>query len=194
MNGEVITPTVRILIIINVAVFLLQGLTGDSRLIAAFALWPEPDLLPWQLVSYAFLHGNLPHLFFNMFALWMFGSDIERLWGPRRFTIYYFTSVIGAAFMHLLAAAYSGVHYPTVGASGGVFGILLAFAMLFPNRMVVLLIPPIPMKAKYFVLLYGVIEFWLGVSGAQTGIAHFAHLGGMLFGLILILYWRSTRT
>jgi membrane associated rhomboid family serine protease len=193
MNGQVVTPTVRVLIFINVAVFLLQNLSGDSRIIVAFALWPQPDLQPWQLVSYAFLHGNLPHLFFNMFALWMFGSDIERLWGARRFTIYYFTAVIGAALMHLLAASYSGVHYPTVGASGGVFGILLAFGLLFPNRMVVLLIPPIPMKAKYFVLLYGVLEFWLGVSGAQTGVAHFAHLGGMLFGLLLLLYWRSVR-
>jgi len=144
---------------------------------------------PWQLLSYGFLHGNLTHLFFNMFALWMFGTQIENLWGSRAFAVYYLVCIIGAALVQLLVLQLQGSGGVTVGASGGVFGILLAYGMMFPNRTIMLLIPPIPMKAKYFVVLYGVLELVFGVSGARTGVAHFAHLGGMLFGLALILYW-----
>ena len=200
-------PVVQALLIGNVAVFLVQGLGGMS-LIQTFALWPlgtpryieggiiglqeVPRFELWQLVTYSFLHGNLLHLFFNMFALWMFGSLIETVWGSRRFLVYYFACVIGAAVAQLIVASSQadGI-YPTIGASGGVFGILLAFGMRFPNQYILLLIPPIPIKAKWFVLIYGAIELYLGITGTQAGVAHFAHLGGMLAGLLLILYWRG---
>jgi membrane associated rhomboid family serine protease len=139
------------------------------------------------------LHGNLNHIFFNMFGLWMFGRDIERMMGARRFLIYYLTCVIGAGIVQLTVAGTQGGIYPTIGASGGVFGILLAFALAFPNRVIMLLFPPIPMKAKYFVLMYGLLELYLGLSGGAPGVANFAHLGGMFFGFMLIQYWRKAR-
>ncbi|MEX0976826.1 MAG: rhomboid family intramembrane serine protease [Woeseia sp.] len=164
-----------------------------------FQLWPlasaYPEFMPWQLLTYGFLHdpNGLTHILFNMFGLWMFGRDLERLMGAQRFLIYYLTCIIGAGIVQLIVANLQGGNYPTVGASGGVFGILLAYAMAFPNRTVVLLIPPIPMKAKYFVLFYGLLELYLGVSGRAPGIANFAHLGGMLFGFMLLQYWRRTK-
>ena len=128
-----------------------------------------------------------------MFGLWMFGRDLERMMGAKRFLIYYLTCIVGAGIVQLTVAATQGGVYPTVGASGGVFGLLLAFAMAFPNRMIVLLIPPIPMKAKYFVAIYGGLELYLGLSGRSPGVANFAHLGGMFFGFLLIQYWRNGR-
>ncbi|NNC77915.1 MAG: rhomboid family intramembrane serine protease [Woeseiaceae bacterium] len=162
-----------------------------------FGLWPagvdgSPFML-WQVLTYGFLHGDFMHIAFNMFALWMFGRELEHIMGTKRFLIYYLTCVIGAAFVQLVVARYSGSIYPTIGASGGVFGILLAFGMAFPNRMIMLIFPPIPMRAKYFVLLYGLLELYLGVSKTAPGVAHFAHLGGMLFGFILLQYWSNTR-
>jgi membrane associated rhomboid family serine protease len=171
---------------------------GNQFLVINFGLWPAgvpgSPFAPWQVVTYAFLHGDIMHIAFNMFALWMFGRELELLMGPKRFLIYYFTCVVGAALIQLLVAKGQGGLYPTIGASGGVFGILLAFGMTFPNRMIVLLFPPIPMKAKYFVIIYGVLELYLGVSGNAPGIAHFAHLGGMLFGFLLLQYWNRQRT
>jgi membrane associated rhomboid family serine protease len=202
-------PVVQALLIGNGVVFLLQGL-GGMELIARFALWPMgtptfidgqfglervPQFQVWQLVTYSFLHGNLLHLFVNMFALWMFGTLVELVWGSRRFLVYYFACVLGAGLLHLLVLAVSASGpvdpVPTVGASGGVFGILLAFGMRFPNQYILLLIPPIPIKAKWFVIIYAAVELYLGITGTQAGVAHFAHLGGMLTGLILILYWRG---
>lgn len=202
-------PVVQALLIGNGLVFLAQLLGNEQALIIHFALWPAtspgiietaqglqrvPDFQLWQLVTYAFLHGGLIHLFFNMFALWMFGTQLEYTWGSRRFLFYFFFCVVGAALLQLYVvsgAAAEGNIYPTIGASGGVFGILLAFGMRFPNQYILLLIPPIPIKAKYFVLIFGAITLYLGVTGTQAGIAHFAHLGGMIFGLLLILYWRG---
>jgi membrane associated rhomboid family serine protease len=123
----------------------------------------------------------------------MFGRDLERLMGAQRFLTYYLTCVVGAGIVQLIVAAMQGSTHPTIGASGGVFGILLAYAMAFPNRTVMLLFPPIPMKAKYFVLGYGILELYLGVSGRSPGVANFAHLGGMLFGFMLLQYWRGKR-
>lgn len=207
-RAGVFPPVVQALLIGNIAVFLVQQVTGGGMaLIETFALWPMgtpryvdgiiglqevPRFELWQLVTYSFLHGNLLHLFFNMFALWMFGSLIETVWGSRRFLYYYFTCVIGAALVQLVvASAQAQGIYPTIGASGGVFGILLAFGLRFPNQYILLLIPPVPIKAKWFVLIYGAIELYLGITGTQAGVAHFAHLGGMLAGLLLILYWRG---
>jgi membrane associated rhomboid family serine protease len=128
-----------------------------------------------------------------MFGLWMFGRDLERLMGPQRFLTYYMTCVIGAGVIQLIVVQIQGSVYPTLGASGGLFGILLAYGMAFPNRTVMLLFPPIPMKAKVFVIVYGLLELFLGVSGYAPGIAHFAHLGGMLFGFLLLRHWSRRR-
>lgn len=186
-----ITPFVRILLVANGLIYVaMWQLDWADRIAEWFALWPYPQVLPWQLVTYGFLHGGFTHLFFNMFALWMFGRRIEAYWGTKRFVIYYFICVIGAALVNLFVLALQGRPSLTLGASGGVFGILLAYGMMFPNNRVVLLIPPIPMKAKWFVILYGVLELSFGVTGIGPSIAHFAHLGGMLFGFLLIQYWR----
>lgn len=152
------------------------------------ALWPIGSGLfyPWQVVTYIFLHANLMHIFFNMFALWLFGQGVENLWGTKRFVWFFFITGVGAAVTQMVI----GGGGPVIGASGAVFGILLAFGMMFPDRYIVLLFPPIPIKAKYFVIIYGAIEFISGVGGFSVGIAHFAHLGGMLFGYAIIRYWR----
>jgi len=147
--------------------------------------------LPWQVGTYAFLHGSMAHLFFNMLGLWMFGAELERIWGPKRFVQFFAASVLTAAAMQLIVNAWMGSPFPTVGASGGLFGLLLAYAMMFPNRTIMPLFPPIPMKAKTFVALYGGLELILGVTGTQAGVAHFAHLGGMLGGYLMIRYWRG---
>jgi len=186
-------PVTQALIIINVLAFLLQSLLGDGPT-AALALWPFGTyFMPWQIVSYAFLHGSTTHLLFNMFGVYMFGSDLERVWGPRRYFTFYMVSAIAAAITQLIVSSLTGAVYPTVGASGAVFGLLLAFAMVFPRRMVVPLFPPIPMRAPVFVALYGGLELVLGVTGTQAGVAHFAHLGGMAGGYLLMRYWRGVR-
>lgn len=196
-----LAPVTRLLIIANVLVYGLQLLIGNL-LIVNFALWPlgsgrfgyAPAFEIWQLASYAFLHGGWTHLFFNMFALYMFGSEIERLLGARRFVVYYLVCLIGAAIAQLIVMQMMGREpFPTIGASGGVFGILMAFGMAFPNRKLMLLFPPIPMPAWLFVTLYGVMELVLGVTGTQQGVAHFAHLGGMAAGFILLQFWRRRR-
>lgn len=201
-------PVTRVLLGSCVIVFLLQAVLGDPAFFD-FMLWPlgehtlgylkgslvTVEFFPWQLVTYGFLHGDLAHLFFNMFALVMFGGQLERAWGPRRFAWYYFVCVIGAALVQLIVATMafreSGEPYPTIGASGGVFGLLLAFGMLFPHARLMLIFPPIPMKARTFVILYGAAELLMGVFYRGSGVAHFAHLGGMLFGFLLIQYWRG---
>lgn len=194
IDNSAIPTGIFILLIANGLVFAAQQIEPRFMLYY-FALWPfgpaESPFQPWQLVSYGFLHGNMSHIFFNMFGLWMFGRDLERMMGTQRFLTYFMTCAIGAGIVQLTVAGIQGGVYPTVGASGGVFGLLLAYAMAFPNRTVMLLIPPIPMKAKYFVLLYGLLELYLGLSGRQTGVANFAHLGGMLFGFLLIRYWQQ---
>lgn len=190
-------PVIRALIITNVLGFALQTLLGDF-MFASFALWPfgaraygGAAFAPWQLVSYAFLHANLMHLLFNMLGLWMFGSDVERVFGERRMLVYYFVAVISAGIVQQIFAKAVGSFYPTVGASGGVFGLLLAYGTMFPRRTVMLLIPPIPMPAWLFVIAYGALELVLGVTGTQEGVAHFAHLGGLIGGYALLRLWRG---
>ena len=192
-------PVTRALLIANIAVYLVQMLTGDL-LIVHFALWPlgpsrfadVAGFEPWQLVTYSFLHGGLTHIAFNMLALWMFGGPIERLFGSRPFALYYFVCVIGAAVAQLLVVRFwTGGFYPTLGASGGIFGLLLAFGMMFPHERIMLLFPPTPMPAWLFVIGYGVVELFLGITGSAAGVAHFAHLGGMAIGFVLIQYWRG---
>jgi rhomboid family protein len=190
-------PATRWLLLANIAFFFVESLSGSSGLIDYLALWPlgtagAVSFEPWQIVTYSFLHASFWHLFVNMFALYMFGGELERLWGQRRYFQLYFASVVAAAVSQLLFASLSGAPpYPTVGASGGIFGLLLAYAMYFPRRTIVLLIPPIPMPAWLFVTLYGLLELYLGVTGTQEGVAHIAHLGGMLGAWLVILYWRG---
>lgn len=230
-----VPPVVKNLIIINVlmlfATWVLElkgiNLTG----ILGLRYFASPEFRPFQLVTHLFMHGGLMHLFFNMFALWMFGRVLESVWGPKRFFIYYFVTGLGAAALHTFVnylefqyvasnmspesvqmvfsqgadVISQGKNYldpdagrlnailnaPTVGASGAVFGILLGFGMLFPNTQLMLLFPPIPIKAKYFVIGYGAIELFSGITNPGSNIAHFAHLGGMLFGFIMIKYWNK---
>ncbi|RMG33536.1 MAG: rhomboid family intramembrane serine protease [Gammaproteobacteria bacterium] len=196
------TPVVRILLALNIALFLVELLRPEA-LLGRFALWPlgvdggtasfgmQPTFEPWQLLSYAFLHGGWMHLLLNMYALWLFGVPMERTWGSFRFLVFYLVCVVGAGLTQLLATLHSAEAYPTIGASGGVFGILLAFGMTYPNVRLMLLFPPMVLRAKWFVILYGAVELVFGITGTQAGVAHFAHLGGMLFGYLLIRYWRS---
>ena len=191
-----IPNVIFMLLIANGLVFALQQMSFEFMMVN-FALWPathsQSPFMPWQLLTYGFLHGNLTHIAFNMFGLWMFGQDLERLWGPRRFLTYFLVCVVGAGLIQLIVAGWQGGLYPTVGASGGLFGILLAYGLTFPNRIVVPLFPPIPMRAITFVIVFGLLELYLGVSGTAPGIANFAHLGGMLFGFLMLRYWRGPR-
>jgi len=192
-------PGTQTLLWINVGAYLLDNYLG-GEVSQQLALWPlgsgalgAPGFMPWQLLTYSFFHEGFAHIFFNMLGLVMFGGDIERVWGKNRFLTYYFTCVLSAGVTQLVFSWATGMVAPTIGASGGVFGLLLAFGMLFPRRTVVLLIPPIPMPAWLFVTVYGFIELFQGVAGTQAGVAHFAHLGGMLGGWLMLRYGRPRR-
>jgi membrane associated rhomboid family serine protease len=196
-----LAPVTRALLFANVGIFIVQMLTGDL-LIGPFALWPlasaqyptAPGFEVWQLLTYGFLHGGLDHLFFNMLALYIFGTEVERLLGSKHYLTYYLVCVIGAAAAQVaVMGAMDQPPVPTVGASGGVFGLLLAFGLAYPQRRIMLLFPPIPMPAWLFVTLYGLLELYLGVTGSGAGVAHFAHLGGMAAGYALLAYWRHGR-
>src|ERR1700686_3870671 len=193
---------VIILIAANVLVFLLQLQSGGALDDGVFALWPlQPidgvsNFHSWQIITYAFLHSthNNFHLLFNMLGLWMFGAEVERYVGPRRLLACYFASVVSAALSQLfIPAVFGAPPVPTIGASGGVFGLLLAYAFLFPKRKVIPLIPPIPMPAWLFATLYAGVELFLGVTGTLSGVAHFAHLGGMVGSALVIMNWRRVR-
>jgi membrane associated rhomboid family serine protease len=180
----------RALLIANGIGFVLQLYLGEG-FTERFALQPLGALFaPYQVVTYAFLHGSFSHLFFNMLAVFMFGGPLEQLWGQRRFLVFYFASVLGAAAAQLIVAKMTGTPYYTVGASGGVFGLLFAFALNFPRQRIILLFPPIPMPAWLFVTLYGIAELAFGLTNTLPGIAHFAHLGGLFGGALVILFWR----
>jgi membrane associated rhomboid family serine protease len=215
-----ITDVVKHLLIINILLYLASMLLGNPESSTMLTLineqggsfadfgryrlamfFPTSDYFqPYQVVTHMFMHGDLTHLLFNMFAVFMFGPPIETAWGPKRFLFYYLLTGFGALILHLIAT-YVEMEYlggsgytknvPVLGASGSVFGLLVAFGMLYPNTRIMLLFPPIPMKAKVFVLIYAGLELFLGFGNFNTGIAHFAHLGGALAGLILILYWRK---
>ena len=200
MQFSILPPVIKNLLILNGLIFLAQiDSSINLWLTYWFALWPldmaripgNPSFWPWQLVTYGFLHGGVQHLLLNMFALWMFGIQLENSWGSRRFSIFYFVCVIGAAMVQVIVTTMEpgpGL-YPTVGASGGVFGLLLAFGMMFPNQLIYVYFV-LPVKAKWLVIGYGFFELWGGFTGGSL-IAHFAHLGGMLFGFLLIQFWRG---
>jgi membrane associated rhomboid family serine protease len=192
-----IPPITRALVIANVAVYLLEWLMPE-QLIMLFALWPLGPLFhSWQVVTYAFLHDprNLLHIIFNMYALYMFGGALETYWrnqGAASFyALFYFASVLAAAATELLVLGQSTTVEPVLGASGGVFGVLLGFAWFFPRSKLLVLPIPVPISAWLLVTIYGGIELWLGVTGRQESVAHFAHLGGMLGGAGMILLWRA---
>ncbi|MGE5335555.1 MAG: rhomboid family intramembrane serine protease [Nitrososphaerota archaeon] len=191
------------LLIANTVIFLLQMAGGNALLVYYFGLWPLTTtplsdvlsggtFMPWQLITYSFLHGGVLHLLLNMYALYLFGADLERVFGERRYLALYFASVLTAGVSQLLWSALTyAPPFPTIGASGGVFGLLLAYGMYFPDRIVTLIFPPVALPARLFVILYGALELYLGVTGTATGVAHFAHLGGMLGSYLVILYWRG---
>ncbi|KHK58275.1 peptidase [Ralstonia sp. A12] len=191
---------VQLLIVANVVVFLAELFAGDA-LIRAFALWPpaasagdmQGVFMPWQPLTYAFLHANGAHLALNMLGLYMFGRDVERTFGALRTWLLYTASILSAAFAQIICTALGILpSAPVIGASGGVFGLLLAYCVLFPNRTIVPLIPPIPMPAWLLATLYAIVELGLGVSRTQGNVAHFAHLGGMAGSGLLL--WRWLRT
>ena len=206
-------PVVKNLIITNVIVYIITVISGNF-MYEHFSLFyfKSPFFKPFQLVTHMFMHGGFAHILFNMYALFIFGSVLERVWGSQKFLFYYFVTGIGAALIHLGVMALQLRGYiadlnagdllaraqiqdilvtPTVGASGAIYGLLLAYGMLFPNNIMQLIFPPIALKAKWFVLAYGAIELMLGLSGRGGDIAHFAHLGGLIFGYFLILYWKK---
>lgn len=205
-------PVVKNLIVINLIMYLITVLTGNW-MYEKFALFyfESPFFKPYQLVTHMFMHGGFAHIFFNMYTLFIFGSVLERVWGGQKLLFYYFVTGIGAALLHVgvmylelqgfMAEAQAGnfmargdiqqlLMTPTVGASGAIYGLLLAYGMLFPNNVMQLIFPPIALKAKWFVIIFGALELLLGVSGGGN-VAHFAHLGGMIFGFFLIIYWKK---
>ena len=210
-------PTaVKNIIIINILVMIMTKLNANF-MYEYFALFypTSPFFHWWQPLTHLFMHGGFAHIFFNMYAVYMFGSVLERQWGTKKFLLFYFVSGLGAALIHTgvewlqlqywmgvaaegSTAAISSIHAlkvtPTVGASGAVFGLLMGYAMLYPDSVMGLVFPPITMKAKWFVLIYAAIELVTGVTGTADGIAHFAHLGGLIFAFMLLWYWRKKGT
>ena len=206
-------PVVKNLIVINVLMYLITAITGNF-MYENFALFyfKSPFFKPYQLVTHMFMHGGFTHILFNMYTLYIFGCVLERVWGSRKFLFYYFVTGIGAALLHMGVMylqlqgyiadfnagdmfAQSGIQSilvtPTVGASGAIYGLLLAYGMLFPDNIMQLIFPPVALKAKWFVIIFGALELLLGLSGRGGDVAHFAHLGGMIFGFFLILYWKK---
>ena len=205
------------LLVINIIVFIAswvdESVLGDDFMIRNFALfYPSSYFFRWwQPITHMFMHGGIWHIFFNMYTLVMFGMAVERIIGPKRFAILYFVSALGAVALHLGVQYLQISHFqslgtpaaqvaitnilrtPTVGASGAIYGILMAFAMLCPDATLTLIFPPISLKAKWWVLIFAAIELFTGISGTLDGVAHFAHLGGMLFGFLMIRYWQKRR-
>lgn len=196
-----ITPIVKHFIIINVIMFALT-LLAENFMMEKFALFyfNSPFFKPYQLISYIFMHGGFMHILFNMYSLYIFGSVLESVWGGKKFFIYYMVTGIGAALFHLFITylriesgvldPYLASIIPMVGASGAIYGLLLAYGVLFPNNVLTLFFPPVSLKAKYMVFVFGGLEFLLGLGGSGDGVAHFAHLGGMLFGFVILMIWK----
>lgn len=201
-------PTVtKNLVAINILMF-IATLINENFMVANFAMFypASPFFKPWQILTHMFMHGGFWHIFFNMYSLLMFGSILERSLGPKKFLIFYFVTGLGAVALHTgvewmqarvfianrAVDAYQRLLVtPTLGASGAIYGVLIGFAMLYPQARLTLIFPPIPMTAKWLVIIFAAIELFSGINGIQDGVAHFAHLGGMLFGWLLIRWWRK---
>lgn len=210
-----VPPAVKNIIIINVLVYLVTSLKGNFMYENFALFYPTSQFFHWwQPLTHMFMHGGFWHIFFNMYTLFIFGSVLERVWGTKKFLLYYFITGLGAAAVHTgvewiqmthwmsqaaegSMAAQASIHAmkmtPTVGASGAIYGLLMGYAMLYPDAIMSLIFPPVSMKAKWFVLIFAAIELFTGVTGTGGGIAHFAHLGGLIFGFILLMYWKKTR-
>ena len=187
-----VPQAVKSIIIINVLVAIMTFL-NEGLMSKWFALNPIYFVYkPWQLVTYMFMHGGFFHLFFNMYTLFIFGGVLERVWGTKKFLFYYFVTGIGAALIHIGVQWLTGDFALTVGASGAIYGLLLGYAMLYPDSVMMLMFPPVRMKAKWFVLIFAGIELLLGITGTQVSVAHFAHLGGLLVGLIVMMIWKKS--
>mgnify|MGYP003375045427 FL=1 len=211
-----IPPVTRNIIFINILVMIMTSLNGEFMYENFSLFYPtSPFFKPWQIVTHMFMHGGFWHIFFNMYTLFIFGCVLERMWGPKKFLFFYFVTGLGAALLHTgvqaiemqvymqqaaegSTAAISAIHAlkmtPTVGASGAIYGVLLGYAMLFPDSVLTLIFPPVSLKAKWFVLIFAGIELFTGVFGRGGSVAHFAHLGGMLFGWLVIMYWKKKHT
>ena len=211
-----IPPVTRNIIFINILVMIMTSLNGEFMYENFSLFYPtSPFFKPWQIVTHMFMHGGFWHIFINMYTLFIFGCVLERMWGPKKFLFYYFVTGLGAALLHTgvqaiemqvymqqaaegSTAAISAIHAlkmtPTVGASGAIYGVLLGYAMLFPDSVLTLIFPPISLKAKWFVMIFAGIELFTGVFGRGGSVAHFAHLGGMLFGWLVIMYWKKKHT
>ena len=210
-----VPPAIKNIIIINIFMMIFTAL-NEQYMISHFALFypASPFFKPWQIITHMFMHGGFWHLFFNMYTLFIFGTVLERVWGTKKFLIFYFITGLGAALLHTgvqfiqaqvyisqiaensqqAMAAYQALKLtPTVGASGAIYGVLMGYAMLFPDSVLTLIFPPVSLKAKWFILIFAAIELVTGIFSIGGGIAHFAHLGGMLFGWLLILYWKKKR-
>lgn len=208
-----IPSAVKNIIIINILIMVMIAL-NEEFMIEKFALFypTSPFFHWWQPVTHMFMHGGFGHIFFNMYTLFIFGSVLERVWGAKKFLVFYFVTGLGAALVHTgvewvqmqswmneaaqgSQAAVMSIHSlkmtPTVGASGAIYGVLMGYAMLYPDSVLTLIFPPVSLKAKWFVLIFAGIEVLLGVFGTNAGIAHFAHLGGLIFGFLLIMYWKK---
>lgn len=211
-----VPAAVRNIIFIN-ALVMVMTMLNQEFMYEHFALFypTSPFFHWWQPLTHMFMHGGFWHLFFNMYTLYIFGSILERVWGARKFLIFYFVTGLGAALVHTgvewlqmhhwigqaaegSIAAQASIHAlkmtPTVGASGAIYGVLMGYAMLYPDSILTLIFPPVSLKAKWFVLIFAAIELLTGITGTGGGIAHFAHLGGLIFGFILIRFWKKRRT
>jgi membrane associated rhomboid family serine protease len=189
-----VPKAVKHIILINVLMLVLTYL-NNPLMSKWFALNPISFILkPWQLVTYMFMHDGFGHLFFNMYTLFIFGSVLENVWGTKKFLTFYFVTGIGAALVNIGVQYLTGSFALTVGASGAIYGILMGYAMLYPDSMLTLILPPVSMKAKWFVLIFAGIELLLGISNNPAdNVAHFAHLGGLVFAFLLIMFWKKRR-
>jgi len=199
LNQQITTPASRqpvISIGIIAVCAIIYGLQMNSESffrtsMEHLALWPlfSGYFEAWQLLTYGFLHGSFNHIFFNMFAVFMFGFPLEKTWGSQRYAKYYGICILGAGLIQMLVQYFSPEIYPTIGASGAVFGLLLAYGVMWPDNKLFLIFLPVPIKAKWFVLIYGAAELLFGVTGMLPQVAHFAHLGGLFFGAALLWMW-----
>lgn len=202
-----IPPVTKNIVAINILLF-IATLVNQQFMVENFAMFypASPFFRPWQIITHMFMHGGFWHIFFNMYSLLMFGMIVERSLGSRRFLIFYFVTGLGAALLHtgveyaeaqiyLSSGSSIGYHNllmtPTLGASGAIYGVLIGYAMLYPESRLTLLFPPVTLTAKWMVIIFAIIELVTGITGTADGVAHFAHLGGMLFGWLLILWWRK---
>ena len=198
------TPVVKHILAINIILFIATQINPDYMIRTFAMFYPESPLVrPWQPVTYLFMHGGIMHILFNMYSLWLFGTVLEQSIGSKKFFVFYMLCGLGAAALHFgvesisfesasMAAKIEIMRIPTLGASGAVYGLFLGYAMLYPNSVLSFIFPPVSLKAKWMMLIFVGIELLIGISQTTDGVAHFAHLGGVVMGVLLLLFWRKT--